>query len=53
MQVNYRIWGRRLGITRTQLLDPYINAWAGAVILRLYLSLTLSLLGGHRPVSFG
>lgn len=38
MQVNYRIWGKPLGLTRTQLLDPYINTWAGAVILRFYLS---------------
>ena len=38
MQVNYRIWGRRLGFTKVQLLDPHINAWAGTVILRYYLS---------------
>ena len=38
MQVNYRIWGKRLGLTKNQLLDPYINSWAGAVILRYYLS---------------
>lgn len=38
MQVNYRIWGKHLGVTKTQLLDPYTNAWAGAVILRFYLS---------------
>lgn len=38
MQVNYRIWGKRLGLTKAQLLDPHINAWAGAVILRFYLS---------------
>ena len=38
MQVNYRVWGKSLGLTRTQLLDPYINAWAGAVILRSHLS---------------
>lgn len=38
MQVNYRIWGNTLGLTKAQLLDPYINAWAGAWILRFYLS---------------
>jgi soluble lytic murein transglycosylase-like protein len=38
MQVNYRIWGKSLGLTKVQLLDPYINAWAGAAILRYYLS---------------
>lgn len=38
MQVNYRTWGRRMGLTKVQLLDSYINTWAGAVILRLYLS---------------
>lgn len=38
MQVNYHFWGRPLGLTRTQLLDPYINAWAGAIILRFHLS---------------
>lgn len=38
MQVNFRIWGRRLALTKIQLLDPYLNTWAGAVILRHYLS---------------
>lgn len=38
MQVNFRIWGRRLGLTKVQLLDPHMSAWAGAVILRYYLS---------------
>lgn len=38
MQVNYRIWGKRLGLTKAQLLDPHTSAWAGAVILRFYLS---------------
>ena len=38
MQVNYRIWGKRLGLTKAQLLDPHISAWAGAVILRYYLT---------------
>ncbi len=38
MQINFRIWGRNLGLTKTELLDPYINVWAGAVILRYYLS---------------
>lgn len=38
MQVNFRIWGNLLGLTKSQLLDPYINAWAGGVILRYYLS---------------
>jgi soluble lytic murein transglycosylase-like protein len=38
MQVNYRVWGKRLGLTKNQLLDPFINSWAGAVILRYYLS---------------
>src|SRR5262249_53686439 len=30
MQINYRLWGRRLGLTREQLLDPRINLLAGA-----------------------
>ena len=38
MQVHYRTWRSYLGLTKTQLLDPYLNAWAGAVILRYYLS---------------
>jgi len=38
MQINFRIWGGRLGLSKTQLLDPYMSAWAGAVILRFYLS---------------
>jgi Transglycosylase SLT domain len=38
MQVNYLIWGKRLGLTKTQLLDARTNAWAGAMILRFYLS---------------
>lgn len=38
MQINYRIWGKRLGLTKVQLLDPHISTWAGAMILRFYLS---------------
>lgn len=38
MQVNFRIWGRRLGLTKVQLLDDHINIWAGAAILRFYFS---------------
>lgn len=38
MQINFRIWGRTLGLTKTELLDPYVNVWAGAIILRYYLS---------------
>lgn len=38
MQINFRIWGRTLGLTKTEFLDPYVNVWAGAVILRYYLS---------------
>jgi soluble lytic murein transglycosylase-like protein len=38
MQINFRIWGRTLGLTKTELLDPYINVWTGAIILRYYLS---------------
>lgn len=38
MQINFRIWGRILGLAKTELLDPYINVWAGAIILRYYLS---------------
>ncbi|NKE72854.1 lytic transglycosylase domain-containing protein [Candidatus Manganitrophus noduliformans] len=38
MQINYRIWGRRLGLTKVQLLDDHINIWAGAAILRFYFS---------------
>lgn len=37
MQINFRIWGRTLGLTKTELLDSYVNVWAGAVILRYYL----------------
>lgn len=38
MQVNFRIWGTKLGLTREQLLDPFLNVWAGSVILRHYFS---------------
>lgn len=38
MQVNFRIWGARLGLTKEQLLDPFLNVWAGAVIFRHYLT---------------
>lgn len=37
MQVNFRIWGANLGMTKEQLLDPFLNVWAGAVIFRHYL----------------
>lgn len=38
MQVNFRIWGAKLGLTKEQLLDPYLNVWSGSIILRHYLS---------------
>lgn len=38
MQVNFRIWGKRLGVTKVQLLDPRINVWIAAIILRHHLS---------------
>lgn len=38
MQINFRIWGRTLGLTKTELLNPHLNVWAGATILRYYLS---------------
>lgn len=38
MQVNFRIWGAALGVTKGQLLDPYLNVWSGSIILRHYLS---------------
>lgn len=38
MQVNYHHWGRRLGLSKTQLLDPRTNLLAGARILKESLS---------------
>lgn len=38
MQVNFRIWGATLGVTKEQLLDPYLNVRSGSMILRHYLS---------------
>ncbi|MGD0074792.1 MAG: lytic transglycosylase domain-containing protein [Candidatus Binataceae bacterium] len=38
MQVNFHHWGRRLGLSKTQLLDPRINLLAGARILKESLS---------------
>lgn len=34
MQVNFRLWGRRLGLSKIQLLDPRTNLLAGARILK-------------------
>ncbi len=34
MQINWRFWGPRLGIAKTDLLDPRINLRTGARILR-------------------
>ncbi len=34
MQINYRFWGPRLGLSRRQLLDPATNLKAGAEILK-------------------
>ena len=34
MQINYRLWGHRLGLTKEQLLDPRTNLLAGARILK-------------------
>lgn len=38
MQVNYREWGRPLGLTPAQLLDPVINVTVGCEILKLALA---------------
>ncbi len=38
MQVNFHLWGRRLGLSKTQLLDPRTNLLAGARILKQSLS---------------
>jgi len=34
MQINFPRWGRRLGLSKSQLLDPQTNLLAGARILR-------------------
>jgi soluble lytic murein transglycosylase-like protein len=34
MQVNYAIWGPRLGLTPAQLLHPTVNLWAGCTVLK-------------------
>lgn len=36
MQVNYGIWGKRLGLSKLDLLDPAMNVLLGAKILRYY-----------------
>ncbi len=33
MQVNYGIWGKRLGLSKRQLLHPAVNLWAASTIL--------------------
>jgi soluble lytic murein transglycosylase-like protein len=33
MQINFRVWGKRLGLSKQQLLDPATNLMAGARIL--------------------
>lgn len=38
MQVNYREWGRPLGLTPAQLLHPEVNLLVGCAILRLALA---------------
>ena len=38
MQINFLRWGRRLGLSKSQLLDPPTNLLAGARILRQCLS---------------
>lgn len=38
MQVNYREWGRPLGLTPTQLLHPELNLLVGCAILKLALA---------------
>jgi len=45
MQINYRIWGERLGLSKAQLLDPLTNLMAGAKILKACL--------GVRPADAG
>jgi soluble lytic murein transglycosylase-like protein len=34
MQINYPFWGRRLGVSKTDLLDPRTNLLCGAKILK-------------------
>lgn len=34
MQINYRMWGKRFKLTKSQLLDPLTNLRVGAQILR-------------------
>jgi soluble lytic murein transglycosylase-like protein len=34
MQINYRLWGHRLGLSKAQLLDPRVNLLVGARILK-------------------
>jgi Transglycosylase SLT domain len=41
MQINYRLWGRRLGVTKEQLLEPSTNLLEGARILRSCLGTAL------------
>lgn len=38
MQVNYRQWGRVAGLSKRELLDPWINIAVGTQILRLKMS---------------
>jgi len=38
MQVNFHLWGHRLGLSKTELLDPRTNLLAGARILKESLS---------------
>jgi len=36
MQVDYGVWGKVLGVTRADLLDPWRNIDAGLRVLRIY-----------------
>jgi len=38
MQINYRYWGKKLGLTKAELLNPAINIQAGCYILYLLLN---------------
>ena len=39
MQVNWGLWGRKLGYSKLELLDPAVNVLVGATILARYVRL--------------
>src|SRR5262249_48106646 len=52
MQINWGHWGKRFGLSKTNLLDPWLNVFLGARILQYCVRVGGSWRNGVAPLSF-